>query len=167
MKAATPEDRHRTTVWRSRAFVQPLLITIVGVIAPPAVFMAWRFLVGPPSDFSACTGECGTANLASLLVTGIALLLVWCALLLIAGVIVGWSSSGSWLAFRGVLVAVVGLALTVSVLYTFASTTSESLLDTVFLFLGVGFVPLVPIALGFVVGRLVKKKPESPGEPLA
>jgi hypothetical protein len=157
MAMTTPAQPHRR-VWRTRAFIQPLLVTIVGVAALPAIFMAWSLLVGPSDDSSSpCTGECGTARLASAFLKGIALLVVWCVVMLFSGFGVGRSSRDSSLAFRAVLVAVVSLALSVSIGYTLVSTTSESLLDTVFVFLGLAIVPLVPVALGFGVGRMVRR----------
>ena len=158
MTATAPEDRPQTRRWRERAFLQPLLVTIVGVAGLPAAVLAWSILATAPSD-SSCTGECGTARMAGTLITGIGLVLVWFAVMVIAGFDVGRSSRDSGLAFRAVLVAVVGLALTVSIVYTALSTASESLADIVFVFLGLTFVPLALIGLGFAVGLLFKKTP--------
>jgi FtsH-binding integral membrane protein len=155
---ATPEDPQRTTVWRSRAFVKALLVTIVGVGAPPAVLLAWSYSIGRASD--PCTGTSCGYGIGVALVYGILFVAVWCAVMLMTGFIVGRSSRGTGLAFRAILVAVVGLALTVSILYMTYSTTSESFLDTVFMFLGLAIGPLIPVGLGFLVGRSVRGTPD-------
>ncbi len=163
MTVATPEDGPRTPVWRSREFVQPLLVTIIGVAALPAVYVAWSYSVGPASD--PCTETWCGYGIGAAIFYGIIFIAVWCAGMLIAGFLVGHSSRDSWLAFRAILVAVASLALTVSVVVTSASTTSESFLDTVFMVLGLAIAPLIPVGLGFIVGASVKKTPESPGGP--
>ena len=154
MSAATPEDRHRTSAWRSRAFVQPLLVTILGVGAAPAVLLVWSYFIGPASD--PCTGTSCGYGIGVAIVYGITFVAGWCAVMLITGFIVGRSSRGSGLAFRAILIAMVGLALTVSILYTTYSTTSESFLDTAVIFLGLAMGPLIPVGLGFVMGRPAK-----------
>jgi hypothetical protein len=165
MNAAAPENRQRTTVWRSRAFVQPLLITIIGIGAPPAVLFGWSSWIRAASD--ACTGNCGASyGVGAAIVYGVIYLAVWCAVMLIAGFVVGRSSRDSRLAFRGVLVAVVSLPLTVVIVYASYSPTSESLLDIVFAFFVFAVVPLISVGLGFIVGRAITKTPESPVTPV-
>ena len=159
MSGTKPDDRPQTRRWRERAFLQPLLVTIIGVAALPALVLAWSLLTSASSDSSPCTGECGTARMAGALITGIGLLLVWFAVMLIAGFDVGRSSRDSGLAFRAVLLAIVGLALTTSIVYTVLSTASESPVDTVFMFMGLGCVPLEPsLALGLPVGHSSRRK---------
>ena len=152
-------------LWRSRAFVQPLLVTVVGVAALPAALIAWRFLdPSPLSPYptSDCTNECGTARFAAGLVNGLILLGVWCVLLLAVGFVAGWSSPDARVAFGAVLVGMVGLAFSVAVVTL--STTSESILDIVGIFLGVATVPLIPIALGFGVARMVRPRARKPSD---
>lgn len=162
---ATREDRRWTTVWRSRAFVQPLLITIIGIGAPPAVLFAWSLAIRAASG--TCTncggGGCGVG---AAIVYGIMFVAAWFAIMLIAGFVVGRSSRDSRLALRAVLVAVASLPLTVVIVYTAFSSMSESLLDIVFAFFALAIVPLISVGLGFVVGRSVKNTPKSPGQRL-
>ena len=165
MNAATPEDRQRSTGWRSRAFVQPLLITIIGVLAPPAVLFVWGLA---SRAGSACTSNCGGGGygIVGAIVLTIAFIAAWCAAMLIAGFIVRRSSRDSRLAVRAVLVAVASLALTVVIVFTAYSPPSESLVDIVSAFFGLAVVPLIVVGLGFVVGRPVRKTPESSGAPV-
>ena len=163
---ATPADRHWTTVWRTRAFVQPLLITIIGIGAPPAVLFAWSLAIRAASGTCSNCGGGGGYGIGAAIVYGIMFVAAWFAIMLIAGFVVGRSSRDSRLALRAVLVAVASLPLTVVIVYTAFSSMSESVLDIVFAFFAIAVVPLISVGLGFVVGRSVKNTPKSPGQPL-
>jgi hypothetical protein len=153
MNAATPEDRDRTTVWRSRAFVQPLLVTLLGIAAPPAILFAWAS-IGPPSD--PCTGaSCGPGyGIVAAIIRG---LLISAGYMLIVGFVVGLSSRDSRLAWRAVLVALVILWVAASVVSAATRPTlgARELVDDLAGYGVFAVVLLIPIGLGFRVGRLV------------
>jgi hypothetical protein len=152
MAAGGPGTRR----WRSRAFVQPLLVTLVGVAALPAIYMAWSYL----DDIAPCTETwCGYGSGVAI-ISGVVYLAVWCAVMVITGFVVGRSSRDSSLALRAVLVAVGSLALTASIVSTASSTTPESFLDTIYLTLGLAIVPLISVLVGFRVGHLVRPSPK-------
>jgi lysylphosphatidylglycerol synthetase-like protein (DUF2156 family) len=140
-----PPGEPQTPVWRSRAFIQPLILTIVGVVASFAIYLAAVRAFNPPCP----DASCGILHYEiQLLVSGAVLLFLPLAGLLITGGVVGNSSRDSGLAGRALLagMAIVWLSLTVAtmdaVLSMFTSIAS-----------------LILIGLGFGVGRKVKKRP--------
>lgn len=154
----TPAVGPGTQRWRFRAFVQPLLITIVGVVVSSELYRAgpWLLSGGPsagpfPSlllehaQYVPCIEQvgsttCGFISFTSAIV-GLLFLPVLFAGLLITGVILGRSSRGGWDAFGAVLVALVILALTL-----IRNPVAP-------------FLALIPIGLGFGVGRWLRPKP--------
>jgi len=146
------------TRYRSRAFLQPLLVTIVGVTLLPGIFIAWRYLFVPPSE--PCTATWCGYGIGQAIILGVALLAVWCTGMLIAGAAVAWQTRDPKLAFRAILVALASLALLVTIVATTSSPTSESLLDIVSIFLATGITFMIPNLLGFGVGRLGRPRPE-------
>jgi hypothetical protein len=150
----TTSAEQRTRWWRSRAFVQPLLVTIVGVAALPAIWFAWSFFF-----VDRCTSCEVGYGIGQAIFYGIILLAAWCGGMLIAGLLVGRSSPDSRLAFGAILAAVASLALSVRIVVTSTSQTSESFLDIVEMFLGLAIVPVMAVGLGFGVGRLARPMP--------
>lgn len=155
----TPASGPGMRRWRSRAFVQPLLVTIIGVAALPTIFLAPSLLAGPSSG--SCSGSsCGYGAMAGL-GYGLMLLAVWCVVMLLTGFVVGRSSRDSGLAFCAVLVAVGSLALAVTIAYT--PYNALSFVDRLAIFVGLAIVPLISVGLGFGVGRVFKKRPSPAG----
>lgn len=157
MTAERSEDQQVAPAWRSRGFVRPLWITIVGVAAPPAILMAWTWAVGLASD--PCTETWCGYGIGATIIYGIVFLAAWCVAMLGAGFLIGRTSRDSRLALRAILVALAGLALTVTVALTSLSATSISLLDAVVVALGYAIGPLIPMGLGFIVGRSARPAP--------
>ena len=163
---ATPAGEPGPRWWRSRAFVQPLLVTIVGVWALPAINVGLSMgdsSIDPPGY--RCTGECGTAYFAGGLWNLLVFTVKWCAFLFITGLVLGRSSPDAGLAHRAMVTGVEFPALAGAVVYaitrsgagygdTFSRVVS-SLAGTALL----GLIVLIPIALGFGVGRLVRPSP--------
>ena len=88
----TPSDGPNARRWRSRAFMQPLLVWILGLwVVPILVYALWAS-ARSGSDASTCTGECGTARVASAFTTGFVFLLAWLVLIVVVGFIVGHCS---------------------------------------------------------------------------
>ena len=135
-----------TRWWRSRAFWQPLLITIGGVIATVA---AVRVL--GPSDVSG-------NNVVGALVAMLGLVVG----LLVTGFVVGLSSPDTRLALLASLLAACAMTLARLIADSIADAASDLLsfgeLLTVMAVLTI--TPLVPIWLGFGVGRLVRPSPK-------
>ena len=153
-------DRPRMRRWQSRPFVQPLLITIVGVVASVVLYNVARGPMGCPSDVNADT--CGYYFMGGL-GQAIATLPVLLVGLLITGLVVGLVSHDYGLALRAVLVGVlvpplVGTAV-LDITGGLASGPADAIAGS---FLGaalIGLVLLIPVALGFGVGCLVRPRP--------
>jgi hypothetical protein len=91
--------------WRSRAFVRPLLVTVVGVVLSVMLYLAVTWFANGPSD-RPCTyspDACGYAFMGQV-GQAFGLLPVLLIGLQITGLVVGLSSRDSRLAFRAVLV---------------------------------------------------------------
>ena len=153
----TGHDRRWTRGWRSPAFVQPLLITIAGVVVSVVLYNVARGPVGCPSDVNADT--CGYYFMGGL-GQAIATLPVLLVGLLITGFLVGLLSHDYGFALSAVVVGVLvpplaGTAV-LDVTGGLASGPADAIAGT---FLGaalIGLVLLIPVALGFGVGRLVR-----------
>ena len=158
--ALTGKGGPRMRRWRSPAFVQPLLITIAGVVVSVVLYNVARGPMGCPSDVNADT--CGYYFMGGL-GQAIATLPVLLVGLLITGFLVGLLSRDYGLARRAVLVGVlvpplVGAAF-LDVTGGLASGPADAIAGT---FLGaalIGLILLIPVALGLGVGRLVRPSP--------
>ena len=139
--------------WRTRGFVQPLLLTIGGVVA------SWVFA-------DAISGSCGGGDVCAYIgMAYVASFLV--ALvpgLLGTGFLVGLLSPDVGLALRAMRVAGVILWLTASIISTITSAYRTSFLDGVYelavfaLIIGVlALVAAIPVGLGFAFARLIKR----------
>jgi hypothetical protein len=135
----TPADEPGTRRWRSRAFVQPLLVTIGGALATVAVVGVFG-----PSDRSG-NNIVGALSATLGLIAG----------LLITGFIVGRSSPDARLALLASLVAVIAWSLLTSIAQLRFAPSFVELLTVFGVFI---ITPLIPIWLGFGVGRLVRPK---------
>lgn len=165
----TSSTEPETRAWRSRAFVQPLLVTILGVwVVPALVFLAWGAFFGPRQDSSPCTGECGTVRLAAGFVTGIYFLVAWSVAVVIVGFLAGRSSPDAWLALRAVLLGVMLPPVVVAVLLLpGAIADSDDVLSAILTTLAgaafVGVVVLIPTALGLWAAQLSATKRQRGG----
>lgn len=148
----TDQDRPRTRAWRSRAFVQPLLITVVGVVAPIALPVA---LAMATNRSEPCTGSSCAYIDFSAIIRG---LLLYALCLLITGIVVGLSSQDSGLAARAILIVVATVSLTAFAVSLVSDSRTKDLLylrDLVGSCVAVAISLLVPIGLGFGIGRAV------------
>ena len=149
-------DGPRTRRWRTRGFTQPLLLTIVGVTASAVLFEA---LLSSASPCTYGADGCGYSWMGAV-GEAIALLPVLVGGLLITGLVVGLSSHDPGLAIRAVLVGVVFVPVVGLVLLEFPRLLVEAQADTIILNVAgatlIGLVALVPVALGFGVGRLAR-----------
>jgi hypothetical protein len=161
---ATPDDGQRRRDPASRAFVQPLLVSIIGVVASGVFYVAAMWLSQgesvPCSTDSSST--CGYIAIGTIF-TALSFLPVLFAGLLITGVVVGLSSRDSRLAFRAILVAAVILGITVSIL-VMVFDASHTHLDARQMVDDLLTVPIVAIALllfiglGLALGRSIKRR---------
>ena len=165
MMETSDRDEGRTPpAWRSRAFVQPLLVTLGGVVTTIAVFAAvgsMRNLLDPCDGCTPGYGIVG-AIIEALLILALGVLLT--------GFVVGWSSPDARLAIGAIVVASATLSLVVSALVV-GSDRAAGLLDADQIRDDVVSVPLIavgiliPIAVGFLIGRVVRSartpRPES------
>jgi len=151
---AAHDEVERTSVWRSRTFVEPFLLTLAGPIA--ITFAVYVVGIGVSGSCDAGEG-CDYTHMRDAL----RYLLVLALSLFFTGFVIGVSSPNSGVAGRAMLVGVVTLAVTTSVLIM-ASDASRNRLDArqaVDDLLAAGLVAvalLVPIAFGFGVGRVLK-----------
>ena len=128
--AVTAPDRPRTRRWRSRAFVQPLLITIVGVVGSVGLYYSVRGPTGLPCTFNA--DSCGYVWMGAIgqAVAALPALLVG---LLITGLVVGLLSHNAGLALRAVVVGVMvpplGGALALALQSVLASGDADKLVQ--------------------------------------
>jgi hypothetical protein len=141
----TPAGGSGTPGWRSRAFIQPLLLTVVGVIAS----VDFVLLLGPGRGAESSP----VGNLPGV-IQGTLYLAVG---LLFTGFVVGLSSSERNLALGAVLAAAILLTLPFALN---PSPSSGSLVDRLVLIGGLAILQLLPILLGFGVGRVVKARAE-------
>ena len=103
------------TRWRSRAFVQPLLVTLVGVVSSTALFLAAAARAGgPPGQALAGLGIV------------IVLFPIYLGGLVATGFIAQRSSRGSGLARRATVVAVALLAVALLVAVVFVLVTESA-----------------------------------------
>jgi hypothetical protein len=158
-------DGRRVRMWRSRAFVEPLLLTIAGAFASYAVALA--FFWGEPC--TASESACGYGIVGRT----IGILSIFALGMSITGFVVGRSSSDFRFAVAAVLLAVamVSLMTIVAILILGGQRDykgSEGPVVYVVGSFGVVVVALLaPMAVGFGLGRLWKKRPagESNGPP--
>ncbi len=147
--------------WRSRAFVQPLLVTLLGVVASTALFLAAADRAGGPPG-QAMAG------------LGIVVLLfpVYLGGLVATGFTAQRSSRDSGLAGRAIVVAMVLLAVVLLVAVVFVLVTQSTTwpVEDPFsasynLVLGLAFgagLLLLPIWLGFALGQRGQRTEEKP-----
>jgi hypothetical protein len=129
-----------TRWWRSPAFVQPLLITIGGVVANIAIYVVAVRALDPPCP----DASCGLLHYEiNLLMTAAFLLCLPLAGMIITGFVVGQKSRDSGLAGRAILVGMPIVWLTLMV-----ATEEDVNLSSV-----VSVVGLILVGLGFVLGR--------------
>ena len=155
-------EEPRVPVWRSRAFVQPLLMTVGGVVATiavPFVIGSVMRLLDPCPDCTIGYGIVG-AIIEGLLILALGVL--------ITGFVVGWSSPDPRLARRAILLAVVILSLMVVVLVMandagHGALDSDQIRDDLISLPVVAIGLLIPIAVGYAIGRLVKGTPKRDG----
>lgn len=155
----TPATESESRRWRSRAFVQPVLVTIVGVAGPPAIFLAvtWVSARLDPRCPSCDVGY----GIGMAIIIGVILFGVWLVVMLAAGFVVGRSSADSWLALQAILAVVASVALTMSIIGTTTSPDPTSLLDVASIFLAFAAWTLVPTVLGYGVGRSLRPSRQS------
>ena len=157
----TPLGGSRARRWRSRAFMQPLLVTIVGVTGSAVLYEALLWFANGPSDGPCTNGPdaCGYVFMGAIS-RGVALFLVLVVGLLITGLVVGLSSHDSGLAGRAILVGVMVPLLVGSVALVLPGVLEHGQADATVLNLAggllIGFLILIPVALGFGVGRFVR-----------
>jgi hypothetical protein len=149
-------DGPRTRRWRTRGFTQPLLLTIVGVTASAVLFEA---LLTSASPCTYGADACGYSWMGA--VGGaIALLPVLVGGLLITGLVVALSSHDSGLALRATVVGVMFVPVTGVAVLEFPQALENGQGDAIILNVAgaalIGLVALVPVALGFGVGRLAR-----------
>ena len=151
--ALTRQDGPKTRRWRSRAFVQPLLITTVGVVVSVALYNVARGPTGCPSEVNADT--CGYYFMGGM---GAAMLTLPVTLvgLLITAFVVGASSDNFGLAFRGVLVGVLVASLVAGAAIALGSGPADGVFSALAYAAFIGLVVLIPVAFGFGVGRAVR-----------
>lgn len=152
----TREDGRPMHVWRSRGFVQPLLLTMGGVVA------SWVFA-------DAISGSCGGGDVCAYI--GMAyvfyFLLAIVPGLLVTGFLVRLLSDDVWLANRSIRVAGVILWLTASILMFlsnvgYIASFADVVSGLVFSALVGGVLALVAwvlIVIGFGLGRVIKRHP--------
>lgn len=153
--------------WRSRAFVQPLLITVVGVVLSVVLYLAVTSSANGPSDGPCTYGPdaCGYAYMGRM-GQAVALLPVLLIGLLITGLVVGLSSHDSRLAFRAVLVGTLlatlggGAAPAVPSAIADGHDVPFRIVSILAMAAFLGLILLIPIALGFGVGRSVRPSPK-------
>jgi hypothetical protein len=163
----TPVGRQGMRRWRSRAFVQPLLVTVVGVVLSVMLYLAVIWSPNGPSDGPCTYGSeaCGYAFMGRM-GQAFELLPVLLIGLLITGLVVGLSSRDPRLAFRAVLVGTLLATLGAGAALIVPGALGEgrdvpfrivsSLAGAAFL----GLVLLIPVVLGLVVGRAVRPSPK-------
>ena len=166
----TLRDERTTRPWRARAFVrQPLVTTIIGVVVSIVLYVVVYNVTLRP-DCVADNYACQYYVMGHVLDTFPVLLVG----VLITGLVVGLGSHASGPALRAVVAAVMVPLLIYGVALVLPDTFARSALtqpwkptfgDYVMTTVGglafgavVGLVALVPAALGFGVGRLVRKK---------
>ena len=153
-----PAQAKPTPAWRSRAFVQPLLVTLGGVVAWIAM-LAVLVVVSSTSEPS-CPGCLSSGWLPSVQ-SVVASLLVLALGPVTTGFIAGWSSPDYGLAIGAVLVAVLILSLAIFVL-VLANDAHNGVLDgdqirdDLFTVPLAAIALLLPIGIGFGVGRSVR-----------
>ena len=159
----TPVDRQGMRRWSSRAFVQPLAVTVVGVVLSVMLYVAVTWSATGPSE-SPCTNgpdACGYAFIGQM-GRAFGLLPVLLIGLLITGLVVGLSSRDSRLAFRAVLVGTLfttlggGAALVVPDAIGEGGDVPFRIVSNLAGAAFLGLVLLIPIALGLAVGRAVR-----------
>lgn len=159
----TPPNEPRTGWWRSRWFVQPLLVTTIGLLASVGLYYALLGPAGGPCSYGpdACAysmmGRFGQAlTLLPVLLVG----------LLITGLVVGLTSRHANLAFGAALVGVfltplvgvVAFLVPVEVARGQADSIVGDLAGAMF----IGLLVLIPVAPGFAVGRLLRRSRSDP-----
>jgi hypothetical protein len=158
-------DGPRTRRWRSRGFMQPLLLTIVGVTASAVFFEALLLQANGPSDGPCTYGPdgCGYSWMGAV-GEAFTLLPVLVGSLLITGLVIGLSSHDPGLAIRAVVVGVILVPVVGLVVLEFPRLLAEGRVDAIVLNIAgaalIGLIALVPVALGFGVGRLVRPGPK-------
>jgi hypothetical protein len=141
----TPAGGSGTPGWRSRAFIQPLLLTVVGELASVVVV---QLLMGP-------AGGAESSPVGN--VPGIILGTLFLAVgLLMTGFVVGLTSRDRNLALGAVLAGAIVLTLPIALI----SPSSPSVVDRLTTIGGLIVLQLIPIGLGFGVGRLAKARAE-------
>ena len=153
--------------WRSGAFVQPLLVTVVGVVLSVMLYLAVTRSANGPSDGPCTYGPdaCGYAFIGRM-GQAFGLLPVLLIGLLITGLVVGLSSRDSRLAIRAVLVGTLlatlggGAALVVPGAIAEGHDVPFRIVSILAGAAFLGLVLLIPIALGFAVGRAVRPSPK-------
>jgi hypothetical protein len=140
--------------------MQPLLLTILGVTASAVLFEALLTSASP------CTYGADTCGYSWMGAFGeaVALLPVLVGGLLITGLVVGLSNHDPRLAVRAVLVGVMVVPVGGLVVLEFPRLLAEGRADALVLNVAgatlIGLVALVPVALGFGVGRMVRPSPK-------
>jgi len=142
----TPAGDPGTRRWRSRAFVQPLLITAVGVWANIAIYLVAVSIFNPRCP----DASCGLLHYEiNLLMSGALLLFLPLVGMIITGWVVGQKGPRSGLAGGAILVGMAIVWLSLMVL-----TQMDVTLSSV-----VSVVSLILVGLGFVLGRRGRPSP--------
>ncbi len=163
----TPAVGSRTRRWRSRSFAQPLVITLIGLVASIVVYVAAvRLAIGPSTLCDLGPNTC-FYYWAGAFYWVLLLLPVLAVGLLMTGVVVGRSTRDDGLAFGAATMGVVLPPLLIAVLALPGAIADgrDVLFRVASYFVGavaVGLVLLVPIAIGFAVGLIVRPRPTDP-----
>jgi hypothetical protein len=154
--------------WRSRAFAQPLLATIVGVVGSVVLYLDVVRLANGPSDGPCTMGpdSCGYIWIGAM-TQAVALLPVLLVGQILTGFVVGRSSSDTGLALRAILtVFVVPLLLgfVIAIVEDVGNGLDAQRIVSHFLGWSIGLVLVFPIAIGFAVGSGVRPRPKDQSE---
>jgi hypothetical protein len=151
-----------TQRWRSRAFAQPLLITIVGVVTSAVVYVAATRFANGASEGPCTYGPdaCGYVFMGRI-GQAFVLLPVFLVGLLITGIVAGLTSHDSGLALRAIAVGVLLVPLAGVAVVVVPGELVSGRLDAIVLNLVavavIGLLLLVPVGLGFLAGRWARR----------
>jgi hypothetical protein len=142
--AVTAPDEPKRRFWRSPEFVQPLLITFVGVVVS---LVLYEVVLGSLDTCPGCSEFFNAIETIPVALAG----------LLITGLVVGLVSHDSGASLRAVLVGVMVplLILVVGTMDVGDRGDAHEIFSALTFGAFVGLVLLVPAALGFGVGRVL------------